>query len=228
MNRSGKINLNNAVLRKTGSRLSFFPGIPDLFDELRKFVGAIQEIHGAHIEIEFYVVSSGFEELIKASEIATYVDDIFGCTFEVDKTGSLLFPKSIITFTEKTKFIFAINKGISGELLRKSPYEVNNCIPEADRRIPFANMLYVGDGPSDIPCFSLLMKNGGYGIGVYGKKTVSKAWQLAKGRRMTVGPYPRDYSRGEPLRTMIEKTIKEIAQKIVENQKRKANLAPRY
>jgi hypothetical protein len=228
MNRSGKINLTNSVLRKTGARLSFFPGVLDLFDELRTFVTEIEEMNGTNIEIEFYVVSSGFEELIKGSAIAEHVDDIFGCTFETDKAGSLLFPKSTITFTEKTKFIFAINKGISGVTLRKSPYEVNNSKPEKDRRVPFSNMLYVGDGPSDIPCLSLLMKSGGYGIGVYGKKTVSKGWQLAKGHRMTVGPYPRDYSKGKPLRTWIEKTIKDIALRIELNQQLRENPAPRY
>ena len=229
MSKSGQIELTKATLRETGSKLSFFPGIPDVFDDLRGYLAEIEELKETKVELEYYVVSSGFEELIKNSKIATYVNDIFGCTFETGaQTGVLQFPKSIITFTEKTKFLFSINKGISGELLRKSPYEVNNSIPEKDRRIPFNNMLYIGDGPSDIPCFSVLMHNQGYGIGVYQRKTVSKGWQLAKGHRMTVGPYPADYSRGTPLRTMIQRTIKEIALRIALNQQLRDNRAPRY
>ncbi len=225
----GKTNLTESFLKKTGAKLPFFPGIPDLFDELRTYVSEIEEAKEANIKLEYYVVSSGFEQLVKGSKISPYVDDIFGCTFEVEEdTGILLFPKSTVTFTEKTKFLFAINKGISGDVLRKSPYEVNNSIPEKDRRIPFSNMLYIGDGPSDIPCLSVLMKNSGYGIGVYGKKTISKGWQLAKGQRMTVGPYPCDYSINSPLRTMIQRTVKEIALRIVLRQQLNDNQAPRY
>lgn len=229
MNRSGKIKLTNRSLRKIGSEISFFPGIPEFFDNLKEYVTEIDEVKDLGIRIEYYVISSGFEELIRGSIITPYVNDIFGCTFETGaETGLLRFPKSIVTFTEKTKFIFAINKGISGELLRKSPYEVNNNVEEKDRRIPFCNMLYIGDGPSDIPCFSLLKANKGYGIGVMEKKSVKKAWQLARGGRTTVGPYPRDYSESSLLRTMINQTVKEIAERILLNHQLRGNPAPRY
>jgi len=155
--------------------------------------------------------------------------DIFGCTFDVHpKTGVLQFPKSIITFTEKTKFIFAINKGISSSQLRRSPYEVNNFMKEAKRRIPFSNIIYIGDGPSDIPCLSLIKKFEGIGIGVIGSGSVRKSYELAKGRRVTVGPYDCDYRRGSTLRKMIEQAIEDIGLSIVRQKERGVVRSPRY
>jgi len=225
----GKIKLTKKDLWGIGAKIAFFPGIPEIFDELQEYVDHIEEAEDLGIKIEYYVVSSGFEELLRGSVIAPHMTDIFGCTFDVNpRTGTLRFPKSIVTFTEKTKFIFAINKGVRGIRLRKSPYDVNNVVEENQRRIPFRNMLYIGDGPSDIPCFSLIMKNGGYGIGVYRKESVTKAWQLARGRRMTVGPYPCDYSDGQPLRTMIQRMIKEIALNILRHKELRSIPAPRH
>jgi hypothetical protein len=224
-----KIRLTNQKLRETGARIDFFPGIPGIFEELKEYLNELEEAEDQGMTIEYYVVSSGFEEIIRGSIIASHMTDIFGCTFDVNpQTGIIRFPKSVVSFTEKTKFIFAINKGISGLKLKKSPYDVNKVVEEEQRRIPFHNMTYIGDGPSDIPCFSLLLKNKGYAIGVYGKKSVKKAWQLARGRRMTVGPYPRDYSKGQPLRTMIERTVKEIVLDIVRRKEIREVAAPRY
>lgn len=127
------------------------------------------------LKLFLYRARCGFEEIMNGSKIAPHMKDVFGCTFDVhSKTGVLLFPKSVITFTEKTKFIFAINKGISGSQLRRSPYEVNNSMKEEKRRIPFRNMIYIGDGPSDIPCLSLIRKFDGIGIGVIGSGSVKK------------------------------------------------------
>lgn len=226
---AGKIRLSNEDLTKMGKKIEFFPGVPEVFTELRSFASGIEETQDNTIELEYYVLTSGFEELIRGSVISPYVTEIFGCTFDSNpKTGMLRFPKSVITFTEKTKFIYAINKGIRGKVLRKSPYEVNNAIKEEQRRIPFRNMLYIGDGPSDVPCFSVVTKNDGYAIGVYEKKRTTKAWQLAKGKRLTVGPYPRNYSPGHSLRTWIERTIKEIALDISRRKELRNKSAPRY
>ncbi len=96
--------------------------------------------------------------------------DIYGCTLQ--EISGRLFPKSIVSFTEKTKFLYAINKGITGTELRRTPYSVNDVIPKDQRRIPFSNMIYLGDGPTDIPCFSAIQQNGGKTIGIlkYAKK----------------------------------------------------------
>jgi len=227
---SGEIpGLTNEGLRQIGAEVDFYPGIPQMFAELNRLVGVREEFQEAGVTLEFYVVSSGFEELIRGSRIAGFMKDIFACTFDVDpKTCVLRSPKSIVTFTEKTKFVFAVNKGIRGSTLRMRPYEVNNAISESRRRVPFRNMVYVGDGPSDIPCFSLITRNGGHGIGVFKKEAVKKGYQLARGKRLTVGPYPCDYREGQALRTMLEHIITEIGLQIVLNRQTRLISAPKH
>jgi len=230
MVQSGQMSdLTNERLRRLGADVEFFPGIPQMFDELKELISQTEEFQEAGVTLEYYVISSGFEEVIRGSKIAKFMKDIFACTFAADpKTGVLRLPKSIVTFTEKTKFVFAVNKGIPGSVLRKRPYEVNNVISEGQRRVPFRNMIYVGDGPSDIPCFSLITKNGGHGIGVFKREAVKKGYQLAKGKRLTVGPYPCDYREGQPLRTMLEHIIREIGLDIALRRQRRFVSAPRY
>ena len=230
MVQSGRIpDLTNERLREIGAEVDFFPGIPQMFDELKRLVIESEEFREADVSLEYYVISSGFEEVIRGSEIGGFMKDIFACSFDADpKTGVLRSLKSIVTFTEKTKFVFAVNKGISGSMLRRRPYEVNNAIGDDQRRVPFRNMVYVGDGPSDIPCFSLIMKNGGHGIGVFRRETVMKGYQLAKGKRLTVGPYPCDYRVGQPLRIMLEQIIREIGLDIVTRRQTRFVSAPRH
>ena len=230
MVRGGQLSdLTNGKLRQIGSELEFFPGIPEMFKELPVFINKREEFKEAEVSVEFYVTSCGFEEIIRGSKIAPYMKDIFGCTFDVNsQTGKLRFPKSIVTFTEKTRFVFAINKGISGSELRRSPYEVNNSVDEGKRRIPFSNMIYIGDGPSDIPCLSLIRRFKGIGIGVIGSGSVRKSYELAKGKRVTVGPYDCDYRPGSTLRKMIEQAIEDIGLSIVRQKQAGVVRSPRY
>jgi len=145
------LNIKKEALENIGKNIRFYEGIPECFAEFKGIVNDLSMELSVPIEIEFYVVSSGFEEVIKASSIGNVMKEIFGCTFEYDNEGNLVSPKSIVTFTEKTKFIFAINKGIPGNVLRKNPGSVNYGIHEDSRKIPLKNMIYVGDGPTDIP-----------------------------------------------------------------------------
>ena len=122
--------------------------------------------------------------------------------------------KSTVTFTEKTKYLYAINKGIDKENLRKYPYLVNDAIRDEQRRMPFGNMIYIGDGPGDIPCFSAVRSNGGHCIGIMGEKKPRKAYELARGRRANYGIYSNNYSKGSDLRLMLKTIIDEITRKV--------------
>jgi len=230
MAQNGRIpDLTNERLRKLGAEIDFFPGILQMFDELKGLISQTEEFREAGVTLEYYVISLGFEEVIRGSKIAPFMKDIFALTFDVDpKSGVIRSPKSIVTFTEKTKFVFAVNKGIPGSLLRRRPYEVNNAISDDQRRVPFRNMVYVGDGPSDIPCFSTITKSRGHGIGVFPREAVKKGYQLAQGRRLTVGPYPCDYREGQPLRTMLEYIIRKIGLDIVHHRQTRFVSAPRH
>lgn len=153
-------------LRTFGSTLDgdFYPGLPDLFGELQKTVHDYRDI-----AIEFYIVSGGLEAAIEGSKIVKdHFSGWYGCLLADDEaTGRIGHIRRCITFTEKTRYLFEINKGIAKNDSAGNPYLVNKDLAAPDRRIPFRNMIYVGDGLTDIPCFSLVKKEHGVAFGVF-------------------------------------------------------------
>lgn len=167
-------NLNNQALREFGATLEFYEGIPAIFDDLRL---QMEEHPISHPSIEFYVVSGGLEEVIKGSKIANYFTNIWGCQFAEEK-GVVKYVKQAISFTEKTKYLFEINKGFNVQAPR--PYAVNEFVAPENRRIPLENMIYLGDGLTDVPCFSLLALNRGISFGIFDPKkkdSPKKGWE---------------------------------------------------
>lgn len=223
--KKSRLKVTNQDLRDLGKKVNLFPGVPDVFQRLRSFVNKRKELQEAYIQIEFYIITGGFEEIIRGTSIANEMKNIFGCTFH-ERRGKLI-PKSVVTFTEKTKFLYAINKGISGIEIRRSPYSVNDVVQRHKRRIPFSNMIYLGDGPTDIPCFSAIQQNGGATVGVLkykrvaGKKYVDKwrAWAIARGDRATLGPFKPDYTEDSDLyvnlRMQVERVGLDIADRFM-------------
>jgi predicted HAD superfamily phosphohydrolase len=125
--------------------------------------------------------------------------------------------KRAVTFTEKTRFIYEINKGISMADSRTKPHLVNQDVPMADRRIPFENMIYVGDGLTDVPCFSLVGKNGGHAFAVFqpGAESAKQAFQkFLAPHRVTSMHFPR-YRDDEELGSMIRSAVFNMANRIV-------------
>jgi hypothetical protein len=166
--------LTNEQLRKFGASLSFYPGIPGIFDDLRAL--AKRHTH-SNPTVEFYIISSGLEEIIRGSKYADCFHGIWGCRFS-ESGGQIAGIMNAISFTEKTKYIYAINKGFLD--VRTRPYRVNEAVKSEDRRVPFANMIYIGDGLTDVPCFSLLTTFGGRAFGVFDPKKAGspkKAWE---------------------------------------------------
>jgi hypothetical protein len=158
--------VTNASLRDFGATLDshYAPGIPGLFGELRGIVGEYRDI-----SIEFYVISGGLETMIRGSTvIGDHMTDVFGCLLGEDPaTGNVARIKRCVTFTEKTRHLFEVNKGLRSSETVSNPLLVNKFVPPEDRRIPLENMIYIGDGLTDIPCFSLLAKSGGRSFGVF-------------------------------------------------------------
>jgi phosphoserine phosphatase len=202
--REQTVKLNNHVLRELGTRVQLYPGVDTVFERLRHYVESQSLLKQADTRIEFYVISGGFEEILRGTAIAKEMKDIFGCTIDDSKTEPSI--KGTVTFTEKTKFLYAINKGITGEELRRDPYRVNDVVPEENRRIPFRNMIYVGDGPTDIPCFSAVQHSGGKTVGLLKYHTREnilvdnrREWAIARGDRKTLGPYRPSYKEEDDL-----------------------------
>ena len=222
--------LTRAKLREVGAKVDFFPGALDFVCRLRETLTQTPEYLEANVTIEWYIVSSGIEEVLRATRLADLATDIFGCEYAYDDYGQAVAIKRAVTFTEKTKFIYAINKGISGPEVLRNPYRVNDAMSPSSRRIPFENMVYVGDGPSDIPCFSMIRYLGGRGIGVMppDDTELKRPYELAEGQRITVGPYTADYRDGTDLFKMMTIIVTGIAHSILEKRDQHIRRSPAH
>jgi len=216
----------NYKLKQFGKKLSLYKGVPEFIPEIKSMVKKNQDFLRAGVSVEFFIISSGLEDLVKGSKLSKEFTDIFASTFAEDsRTGKISSIKSAVSFTEKTKFLYAINKGITGKELKKYPYSVNDAIKRVDRRIPFEYMIYLGDSPGDVPCFSTIRGNGGNCIGIIGKNTVHKGFALAREKRTTVGPYSRNYKKGSDLRLVLDTIVNKIGYEIVDNIKTKKSIS---
>jgi len=217
----GEVDISKKALNNWGKKLPLFPGLPKAFAELHDYVKNSEMIKEAQIELEFYIISGGLEEMILGSSLSKYVNGVFGCSFAYDKEGKPYAVKTAVTFTEKTRYLYGINKGIDTKELRTHPYKIDTVVEDKNRRIPFKQMIYIGDGPSDIPSLSAISQHGGTGIGVVSPhKTFRKGYELAKGKRITVGPYTANFKSGSDMRKVLEETILRIGLEIIEGKRR--------
>ena len=201
-------------MKKLAEKIKPYNGVDTFIKELQQYVSGEPSCIKSGISIEGYIISAGIEDFVKSCSFAVQFKDIFASNYSIDSaTGKYDAISSTVTFTEKTKFLYAINKGINKDNLRKYPYLVNNSIKNEQRRIPFRNMIYIGDGPSDIPCFSAVRSNDGHCIGIMNTQNPEKVYELARGRRTNYGIYSNNYSRGSDLRLMLENIINEIARR---------------
>jgi phosphoserine phosphatase len=222
--RGGTLDLTKNRMHELGHKLKPFFGLPEMFEQLQQMVKDTGEFSDAGIKLEFYIISGGLEEIIRGNPIAKHMTGIFGCTFEHDnKTNQPVAIKSAISFTEKTRFLLGINKGFSESELRTRPYIVNDVLKEEERRVPLDHMIYIGDGPSDIPCFSLVYSRRGDTIGIRRLKRqkgeISKGYEMSRGERTRQGPYTADYRENTDMRIAIEDSIISIGYDIVVKRK---------
>jgi hypothetical protein len=226
--------LNNARLKKLGGKIELYRGLPQFFDEIKQLVATNPAYRQYDIQVEHYIVSTGLRQMILGSKIAPYVDGVWGCEFVEDtplpgylenapKTVSEK-PKIIsqiayaLDNTTKTRAVFEINKGSN----KMPDIDVNAMIPDADRRVPFQNMIYIADGPSDIPVFSLINRFGGRTFAVYQPESSNEFAQVNRlqkqNRVQSFGEA--NYTQGSQTAMWIINAITEISTQIVKNRER--------
>ena len=173
--RENNVRVTRDDMAHWAQNLQFFPGIPDWFQRIRTYG------NGKMAHIGHYIISSGNTEIISATRVAPYVDAIFGSRFTYDAHGAAVWPAEAITFTTKTQYLFRINKGA---LRTEQIQEVNDYLPQRDRPYPFENIIYIGDGETDIPCFSLIEDKGGLAIAVHAAGRQNEARTYLRQKRV--------------------------------------------
>ncbi len=180
----GRDAITQAQLMNWGATLPLHAGVDTLFERLRQQVRKAQP----QVQLEFYLISSGIGDVVRHTRIAHEFTDIWASEFVYDDTGGITFPRRIVSFTDKTRYLFHIQKGIVGPAYQGKPFEVNRKVAEDRLRVPFDQMVFVGDGYTDIPCFSLIRSAGGFAFGVWDPKhrdKRSRAWGFIEDGRVS-------------------------------------------
>ena len=154
----GEMDLSRESLRALGRDIKFYPGVEEWFDR----INAIGEKCG--VEVEHYIISSGLTEIIRGSRIGDKFKAVFAASFCYDENGAPIWPATAVNYTSKTQYLFRINKGI---LDVTNDSDLNAYTPQYKRRIPFSNLVYIGDGSTDVPCMKMTKQRGGYSMAVH-------------------------------------------------------------
>src|SRR6185295_10662198 len=185
------VRIDRADLVAQGRHVELYPGVEDWFDAIGAYVKSHAQSHGVHLR--HYLVSSGLTEIVEGTSIYRRFHNVFASEYWFE-AYDLPYPKRVITDTGKTQYLFRINKGV--EDLGES---INQHMPEAARPIPFGNMVYFGDGDTDVPSMAVMRKNGGYAVAVYpAGKGKAKCVDLFRAGRCDFFA-PADYRSGSDL-----------------------------
>lgn len=199
-------------LRAWGQTLALHTGVDTLFSRLRA------QVRRAHpqVQLEFYLISSGIGEVVRNTRIAHEFSGIWASEFVYDEAGAIRFPRRIVSFTDKTRYLFQIQKGIVGPEFVGKPFEVNRKVPEDRLRVPFDQMVFVGDGYTDIPCFSLVRSAGGVAFGVWDPRhrdKRSRAWGFIEDGRVSNLNHAR-YDDDAELYQWLEEALTSLAGRV--------------
>jgi FMN phosphatase YigB (HAD superfamily) len=196
--------------RSFGAGMKLYEGAEGIFQRISRRI----EADHPGISAEFYLISSGIGDILRATKIAGQFVGIWASDFHYGDDGGLEFPSNIVSFTDKTRYLFGLSKGFVGEGYLGKPFEVNRKIPFDQIRIPLDQVIFVGDGYTDIPCFHLVRKNRGIAIGVYEKGREPRDGDLSlieDGRVEEL--VPADYSPDSELSALLENAVETVAAK---------------
>ncbi len=237
--------LNNKILFDCGADIKFYPGLPEFFNRAKAFVQEKPEYQKHEISLEHYVVSTGIAQMVRGSAIAKHIDGVWACEFienplqpgflkqnemALEAASEISQIGMVIDNTGKTRAIFEINKGTN-----KNPaIDVNSKMQSEDRRIPLQNMIYIADGPSDVPSFAVVKGGGGRAYAVYNPEKPEEFAQndrlLQSGRIHGYGPA--DYRETSSTTQWLRMHLHQICDRIVNDREAavalKATRPPRH
>jgi hypothetical protein len=202
--RAAHVPVRRSDIVKYGKGLKLFNGVPDWFPRINEYgkLGGLRVTH--------HVISSGLREMIMGTQIKRYFENIYASSFCYDHNGVAEWPALALNYTTKTQYLFRINKGVHNVYDHD---RVNEYVPPTERPVPFTNMVFIGDGETDIPCFRLVKELGGHSIAVFRPRTKgakSKSDRLLKDGRVNFVT-PADYSDGEEIDIAIKAIMEKVA-----------------
>ncbi|MCD7747085.1 MAG: haloacid dehalogenase-like hydrolase [Firmicutes bacterium] len=194
----GRFFLKKDTLQELGSKVELFPGVDTWFDRINNY-GKLKGVN-----IEHYIISSGLKEMIEGTKIADKFEQIYACSFYYDSAGVAVWPAQSVNYTNKTQFLFRIEKGV----LEINDQRVNAYFTPEQYRVPFRNIIYIGDSDTDIPCMKLVNVHGGHSIGVYNSETgdKTKVFRMLEENRIKYYA-PADYTENSILEDLVKKII---------------------
>lgn len=183
-----------------GKSVEYQPGVTEWFERINRYGMQVG------VQVEHYVLSSGLKEIIEGTSIAPYFTKIFASEF-LYRDDKAIWPKLAVNYTSKTQFVYRINKGV---LDISNDYDVNRSSPDEARRVKFSNMIYIGDGLTDVPCMKLIKQSGGHSIGIYGQDKPNVAADLLNHGRVDYA-FVADYRQGSPLDETMRQLLGKLA-----------------
>lgn len=204
---SAETHIGRKDLKRMGNAIRYFPGVEGWFGRINKFV---KNVGRGKVKIRHYIISAGLNEILEGASIGRHFERVYASEYHFDHHDRATFPKVLITDTAKTQYLFRINKGM--EDLAQS---INDHMPEALRPIPFSNIVYIGDGITDVPSMAVTKSNGGNTIAVYrmgdrkGKQVCENLLEVGRAHFIAKA----DYREG----TELDKRVKLLLRSVIAN-----------
>ena len=194
--------LSRQVLNECGKNIEYYAGVETWFDRINEY-GKILDL-----DVEHYIISSGYEEIIEGCSIRPYFKDVAGCAFAFDENGTPVWPARVVNYQAKIQYLSKINKGLK----KLDDKAVNEYTPDEKRRIPYTRIIYLGDGLTDIPSMKMVKARFGNAIAVYKPKSHRKrrAIQMLKDNRVDFA-LPADYREGKEIDLAVKTILNRIA-----------------
>lgn len=205
------IPIREEAFMKYGEKITFFEGVESYFERINAYAAS------KNMHLEHFIISSGLREFVKGTAIAKHFKTIFASGFEYDENGVACWPALVVNYTNKTQYLFRINKGIYNSYDNTL---INKSMPEDERAVPFSNFIYIGDGETDVPAMKMVNLYGGTTIAVYNPSSVATPHRPKSSKdicldliRQNRADYiaPTNYTEGGELDVMLKKIIDKTA-----------------